>query len=303
MLNPRQVEAFRAVMATGSVTSAAATMHVTQPAVSRLIRDLEFTLKLALFERRGNRLEPTAEAHHLFAEVERTFVGLSRISQFAEELRTRRAGSLRIAGMPTMTCGLLTRLVGRFVTRRSEVAVTLHGMASHLIADGVAAGRYDFGIVEAAVERPGLTVEALPARAVAAIPARDPLAKRDTLGPKDFEDRSFIALGPASLFRSRIDAALAGVRRRQLIETQLTEIACLLVAERAGLALVDPFSVSEFTGRGVVFRPFRPDVFFDAAVLTPTGRPMSSLATEFLGTFRQAAKAIANVGRISAERA
>ena len=48
MLNPRQVEAFRAVMTTGSVTSAATTMHVTQPAVSRLIRDLELTLKLQI---------------------------------------------------------------------------------------------------------------------------------------------------------------------------------------------------------------------------------------------------------------
>jgi DNA-binding transcriptional LysR family regulator len=292
MLNPRQVEAFRAVMATGSVTSAATMMHVTQPAVSRLIRDLELTLKLALFERRGNRLEPTAEAKHLFAEVERTFVGLSRISQFAEELRTRRAGSLRIAGMPAMTCGFLTRLVGRFILRRPEVAVTLHGLASHLIADGVAAGRYDFGIGEAAVERPGLTVEPLPAKAVAAIPADDPLAERDVLCPKDFEDRSFISLGPTSLFRSRIDAALAGVRRRQLIETPLTEIACLLVAEKAGVSLVDPFSISEFTGRGVAFRPFRPDVYFDAAVLTPTGRPTSALAAELLAAFLQAARAV-----------
>ena len=292
MLNPRQVEAFRSVMATGSVTSAATMMHVSQPAVSRLIRDLELTLKLALFERRGNRLEPTAEATHLFAEVERTFVGLSRISQFAEELRARRAGSLRIAGMPAMTCGFLSRHVGRFALPRPEVAVTLHGLPSHLIADGVAAGRYDFGIAEATVERPGLTVEALPAKAVAAIPASDPLAERGVLGPKDFEDRSFISLGPASLFRSRIDAAFAGVRRRLLIETQLTEIACLLVAEKAGLSLVDPFSMSEFTGRGVVFRPFRPDVFFDAVVLTPTGRPMSALAAELLTTFRRAARAI-----------
>src|SRR3954451_4074937 len=159
MLNPRQVEAFRAVMTTGSVTSAATTMHVTQPAVSRLIRDLELTLKLALFERRGNRLGPTAEAGHLFAEVERTFVGLSRISQFAEELRARRAGSLRIAGMPALTCGFLSRHVGRFVVRRPELAITLHGLPSHLIADGVASGRYDFGIAESSLERPGLSVE------------------------------------------------------------------------------------------------------------------------------------------------
>ena len=290
MLNPRQVEAFRAVMTTGSVTSAATVMHVTQPAVSRLIRDLELTLKLTLFERRGNRVEPTPEAHHLFAEVERTFVGLSRISQFAEELRTHRAGSLRIAGMPAMTCGFLTRQVGRFVARRPEVAVTLHGLPSYLIADGVAGGRYDFGIAEASVERPGLTVEAIPAKAVAAIPANDPLARRDVLGPKDFEDRSFISLGPGSLFRSRIDAAFAGVRRRQLIETQLSEIACVLVAENAGLSLIDPFSTSEFVGRGVVFRPFRPDVFFDAIVVTPTARPLSALALEMLDTFRVAAR-------------
>jgi DNA-binding transcriptional LysR family regulator len=292
MLNPRQVEAFRAVMTSGSVTSAATMMHVSQPAVSRLIRDLEVALKLSLFERRGNRLEPTAEATHLFTEVERTFVGLSRISQFAEELRTRRAGSLRMAGMPALTCGFLTRHVGRFIARRPEVSVTLHGLPSHLIADGVAGGRYDFGIVEASLERPGLSVEPLPAKAVAAIPEGDPLAQRKALGPKDFEDRSFVSLGPASLFRSRIDAVFAGVRRRMLIETQLSEIACLLVAEKAGLSLVDPFAASEFTGRGVVFRPFRPDVFQDAAIIVPTARPMSTLASEFLGTFRAAVHAL-----------
>jgi DNA-binding transcriptional LysR family regulator len=292
MLNSRQVEAFRTVMATGSVTSAAAMMHVTQPAVSRLVRDLQITLRLVLFDRRGNRLVPTAEAHHLFAEVERTFVGLSRISLFAEELRVGRAGSLRIAGMPAVTSGFLTRHIARFVARRPEIAVTLHGLPSHLIADGVANGGYDFGIAEASVERPGLNVERLPAKALAAVPEGDPLAQRDALGPKDFEDRSFISLGPASLFRSRIDAALAGVRRRQLIETQLTEIACVLVAEKAGLSLVDPFSASEFVGRGVAFRPFRPDIFFDAVVLTQAARPMSTLATEALDMIRGAARAI-----------
>jgi DNA-binding transcriptional LysR family regulator len=291
-VNPRQVEAFRAVMATGTVTSAAQVLHVSQPAVSRLIRDLERTLKIVLFERRGNRLEPTAEAGHLFTEVERTFVGLSRISQFAEDLRVRRAGSLRIAGMPAVTCGFLSRQIGRLAARRPELAITLHGMPSHLIAEGVAAGRYDFGIAEASVDRPGLIVETLPGRAVAAIPRTDPLARKQRLGPKDFEDRSFVSLGPGTLFRSRIDAAFAGVRRRELIETQLSEIACLLVAEQAGLSLVDPFSATEFAGRGVVFRPFRPDVFFDVAILTSSSRPTSTLAGEVLDMLRSAIRAV-----------
>jgi hypothetical protein len=77
-----------------------------------------------------------------------------------------------------------------------------------------------------------------------------------------------------------------------LIETQLSEIACVLVSEKAGLSLVDPFSASEFVGRGVVFRAFRPDIFFDAAILLPEARPISALAAEFLETFRTAVQAI-----------
>jgi len=94
-INSRQVEAFRATMLTGSVTEAAALMTVTQPAVSRLLRDLQALLKMELFERRGTGLVPTAAAMALYTEVERSFVGLERITAAAEEIRGRRTGSLR----------------------------------------------------------------------------------------------------------------------------------------------------------------------------------------------------------------
>ncbi|HRK19420.1 MAG TPA: LysR family transcriptional regulator, partial [Hyphomicrobiaceae bacterium] len=58
-LNPRQIEAFRMVMLRGSITAAAQMLNVSQPAVSRLIRDLEVRSGLALFERHGNHLLPT----------------------------------------------------------------------------------------------------------------------------------------------------------------------------------------------------------------------------------------------------
>jgi hypothetical protein len=59
------------------------------------------------------------------------------------------------------------------------------------------------------------------------------------------------------------------------------------------LSLIDPFAASEFAGRGVVFRPFRPDIYFDAVVLTPTARPMSALASEVLETFRRHVRTVA----------
>src|SRR5689334_5360595 len=78
--NLRQVEAFRAVMLTGSATAGAAFMGVTQPAVSKLLRDFQHHLKLKLFERRGTGIAPTAEAVTLFGEVERSFIGIERIA-------------------------------------------------------------------------------------------------------------------------------------------------------------------------------------------------------------------------------
>jgi hypothetical protein len=59
MLNLRQLEAFRALMLTGTTVQAAAMLGITQPVISRLISDLEFQSGLSLFVRSGGRLRPT----------------------------------------------------------------------------------------------------------------------------------------------------------------------------------------------------------------------------------------------------
>jgi DNA-binding transcriptional LysR family regulator len=82
-INSRQIEAFRALMLAGTTTAAAEVMRVTQPAVSRLLADLQAALKLTLFDRRGTRLVPTSEALALYDEVQRSFVGLDRIAAVA----------------------------------------------------------------------------------------------------------------------------------------------------------------------------------------------------------------------------
>ncbi|NOJ99318.1 LysR family transcriptional regulator, partial [Corallococcus coralloides] len=67
-LNLKQIEVFRAIMLTGSISGAAKLLHVSQPAVSRLIGYTEQRLGLSLFERIKGRLYPTPEARHLFIE-------------------------------------------------------------------------------------------------------------------------------------------------------------------------------------------------------------------------------------------
>ena len=288
MLNPRQIEAFRAVMLTGGVTAAGELIGVTQPAVSRLIHDLQRSLGLTLFERRGARLLPTNEAHSLYREVERSFVGLERIAQAAVELRERRAGTLRIASLAALAGGYLPRFVGGFLARRPHLDLALFGLTSPLVLDWVASGQCDIGFVQTPVEHPGIRLERLaPAAAVAVVPQGHRLAAKSSLSPRDFEGEAFISLGPSTLLRYRIDEAFAEaeVRRQLRVETPLSMIACALVASGVGLAIVDPFTAEDFAARGVAVRPFAPRIDVEIGAIYATQIALSALARELVDEF------------------
>jgi DNA-binding transcriptional LysR family regulator len=289
VLNPRQIEAFRAVMLTGGITSAAELMSISQPAVSRLIGDLQYALKLTLFERRGSRITPTSEAQLLYQEVERSFVGLERIEQAARDLESRRAGTLRVAAMPALAIGFLPRFVARFLEQRPRVDVSLWGSSSTLVLDWVAAGQCELGFGQTPVEHATVLSEKLPpVPAVAIIPSDHWLAEKERIVPEDFANEPFISLGSSTLLRYRIDAVFAdhGVNRKQRIETQLTMIACALVAAGSGVAIVDPFTAEEYVGRGLAVRPFAPSINVEMSILHSAQRTLSTLAQDFLAEFR-----------------
>ena len=287
--HPRQIEAFRAVVLTGGVGAAAALINISQPAVSRLIRDLQAELGLVLFERRGTGLVPTSEALSLYAEVERAFVGLERIAQTASELRNRRAGFLRIAALPALANGFLPRFVGAFLKDRPKLDIVLSGLVSHAVLTSVAQGESDIGFAESSMEHAAVVREPMPpAPYVAVVPQDHRLARRKRLGPADFEGENFISLGPSSLSRYRIDRlfAEAGVNRVQRIETPLSEIACAMAGAGAGVTLCEPFTATEYATRGIAVRPFAPRIEFEFAALVPAHRSLTPIARTFVDGFR-----------------
>jgi DNA-binding transcriptional LysR family regulator len=296
MINMRQVEAFRAVMLTGGMTPAAELMNVTQPAVSRLIHDLQARLGLKLFERRGTRLVPTGEAHSLYREVERSFIGIDRIQQAAVELRERRAGTLRIASLPALANSYLPRFVGRFIATRPKLDLALFGLPTRSVLDWVATGQCDVGFAELPVEHSTVMVEPLPTvAAIAVVPARHRLAKRRRLQPRDFDGEPFVSLGQSTLLRFRIDAVFAdaGVRRQMRIETPLSMIACSFAAAGSGLTIVSPFDAEAFHGRDIVVLPFEPRIDVEFGVLYSTQQGLSGVARDLIDAFQAEVEAFA----------
>lgn len=292
MLNPRQIEAFRTVIVTGGITAAAQALNVTQPAVTRLIQDLQYALGLPLFVKRGARLVPTNEALSLYREVERQFVGLERIENAARNLRDGRAGSLRVAALPAFNVGFLPRIVGSYLKHKPDLEIALYGSISSQVVDWVTSGFCELGFAQLPLDFPGIDIEILPAMApVAVLPTGHRLAAKAVLTPEDFVDEPFISLEQSTQLRYRIDALFSAhrVARQTRVETPLSMIACGLVAAGAGLSVVDPFTAEEYRGKGVEVRPLRPAVTYDIAIIWGAGRFRSAVALDFAETVRAAA--------------
>src|SRR5262245_28654860 len=94
------LNAFRAVMQTGTVTGAAGVMLRTQPQVSRMISGLERELALTLFQREGRRLIPTPEALEFQQMIEPILQSLDGMRDAAQDIREKRGKRTVIAAEP-----------------------------------------------------------------------------------------------------------------------------------------------------------------------------------------------------------
>ncbi len=293
-MNLRQIEAFRAVIDAGTVTRAGEMLRVSQPAVSRLIADLERGLGFALFERRRGRLTPTAEAKLFYREIEKAFVGLEHLNKAAEAIRNLQVGHLRIAAMPAFAEGLASRAIARFVAAHGGPRVELDVGPRALIVDWIAAQQFDLGLAVPPVEDPTIETRMLCRHAALCVmPAGHRLARRRRVSAKDLAGEAFVTLPLGSPFRFRIDQAFerAGDKRRLLVETRTQHSVCRMVAEGLGVSLVDPFVAGDMAHLPLAFRPFEPAVRWDILTLWPAQQPLSLAAQRLVELLAEQASA------------
>src|SRR5215211_701158 len=160
-MNVRQLEAFRAVMETGTVTRGAEMLGISQPAASKLMAALERDCGFPLFQRRGNRILPTAEAATLYAEVERMYVGLEHVARQVDRIRELQSGQLSLAAFPALAARALPRIVTAFMSDHPQINVALVSRSSRLLVEWVAAQQVDMGIGLVTLDRFGVRFEPL----------------------------------------------------------------------------------------------------------------------------------------------
>lgn len=278
----RHLEAFHAVMMSGSITGAAALLNVTQPAVSATIKHFEQRLGFTLFRRQGGRLEPTPEARALLPEVQDIFGRVTGLERFSQDLAEGIQGSLSIAAAAPIANAWLAQAVAQFVESRPKVRISLQAMDSNLIAERLINDQIDLGVAFSPGDRHG--VESLRVRGASLsciFPQSHPLAQNSAVTVADLTPFPIITYVPQALLRHRLSAFLdRPLDIRLEVSTSMTGI--VLAFHGAGVALVESSLLGSLPIPGLTHRPLAPDVQVDCHVLWSTLRPPRTLSKMFM---------------------
>ena len=287
-LRLRQLEVFRAVMAFGTVTAAAASLQMSQPAATSMLRSFERSIGFALFERRSNRLRPNPEALALYDEVDHLFRSVASIERYAQDLKEAQSGILTIACTPSLSCGLLAEAIARFREDHPRVQVWLQVTTTREVIEQARKRQIDFGVIYAPADEHGLRVERLGgADLICVLKPGHRLAAKRILRPHDLRQEALIINVRNDPILEMIETAFRpiGVRRHARIGTNNTAAACALVSAGAGVALVEPYGVGQLFPH-LVLRPFAPRIPVTMRLIANAEHPMSRVAIRFVQCLR-----------------
>ncbi len=288
----RQLEAFAAVMTSDSVTAAGRLLGRSQPAITRLIQELESELGFALFARSGPRVSPTERGFLLYEEVEQALAGLQQVRARAAELAQEARRSLRVAATPALAAGLLpAALAGGDAPGQ----VHLTSVSPEKVVHAVLTGAAELGVTSLPLEHRGVTVHWIgQAACVVALRADDPLAAHAVVPLAACSGRRIVTMHNPFRLRRRLDAAFAraGVVPAALIDTNSSLNALSAVRAGLGIAVLEPVTARGVPLADIVVRPIDADIPFYFGVITPQARPADAAAQALIARLAEAARGL-----------
>ena len=281
----RQMEIFYAIMLTGSVTAAAKSLNLTQPAATKILRHTEDQLKFLLFHRIKGRLVPTDDAIAIFPDVERVFQEMRAVRQSIDDVRMVRGGALSVVAIPTLGQVALPQAIAVFKNEHPDVPVTFAVRPRRYVMQSVATQRAEVGFAfltptHASVESKPMCES--PLKCI--VPRDHPLAHKHSVSASDIDGYPCISFTEDQGLQPLIESAFAAgrVTMSTHVETGWISTAWALVEQGIGIALVDGFSQLGRIYTNVVEIPFVPTITVHVDILTPRAKPLSRIAGQFV---------------------
>jgi DNA-binding transcriptional LysR family regulator len=253
--NLNQVRTFVAVAHRLSFTGAAEDLHLTQPAVSLQIKALERSVRVRLFERRGNVLSLTEAGRALLDSAETMLNAEEQATRTLAELSGARRGRLVVGANTTGGMYVVPELIVGFGEQWPEVDIELHIEPAVRILERVHQNIVDVGILGGPVEDQRFAVEHLtPDPLVLVFSPRHRFAGRARVHAHELAGEPFIVPESTSVMRILFEKALreAGVTIRVALQLHEAEPVKKAVEANLGIGIISAFAVAREVAAGLL---------------------------------------------------
>jgi len=241
-LTARQIELFHMAYLHRSTRKAAEALHISQPAISRVVAELEAEMGVALFDRTGRRFEPTAAAHSLQQAVQRHFQGLERVRETALQIASGTGGHLCIAAVPAVADIRVAAAAGHLMALHADLRIDIDVMGEEAGLAALREGRVDCAVISSDPGDANLHCRRLAdIQPVAIFPANHSSEVKQEVTVAELAKLPLVMLPKGSPFRRAVEKLFdqAGVSLRVRAEARTQTAIAALVAEGAGCAIVD----------------------------------------------------------------
>ncbi len=296
----RHIEVFHAIMQVGTISGAAQVLHISQPAVTKVLQHCELQLGMPLFERVRGKLYPKPEAHRLFAETEKLNRDLQGIRRLAASLKGRAVETIRLVSTPTIAMGVLPNAMTQWRRAFPHTRCELATHHTSEIVNTLRLGEADLALSLQDPRHPGIQAEPI-AQGVMTVIAPAGTWKPAALAlPVTAAELSGELIGHADndpLGELVVAACEAqGVHPVFHTVVQTYQIARSLVEAGAGMAVVDPFTAASSIAAKVQRRAWAPSITVQLFLLTASHSPLSHGARELANAIGQQARQCLETG-------
>lgn len=295
----RQIQAFRALAELGTFTKAAERLHIAQPALSLLIRDLEGELGIRLLDRTTRRVELTAAGREFEASAARILGELEIALQNASSLAKRERGRISVAAPPLLAAVVLPKAIAALKKGFPGLHVSILDARNDLVADAVRLGKADCGIgtfsaLEDSIDQTPISRDEL----MLFCSPKATLGGEPRVSWAELENETLITLTRDSAIRVLVEVGFesAQIPFRPSYEVAQITTALALVECDLGVAVLPTYARAVASAQ-IVSRPLsEPTIARDIVMIRPSGRSMSPALAAFEGLLRRFVRELTPAG-------